>query len=264
MISLLKKMVIGTRAEPLARRVFAILFRKSGAENLSDIYEHNRAYDEQTSEVMKRVLKRGSNCVDVGCHVGAVLREIMSFSPQGAHFAFEPLPRLYAGLLKSFSEDSNVYISDYALSDSTGTSSFQHVVTNPAYSGFLKRRYDRPNEEIEQITVKKELLDNLIPNDVRIDFIKIDVEGAELEVLRGAVKIIKTWRPVMVFEHGLGAADYYGTSPESIYDLLNEACGLRLFIMLDWIESDGKNSLNRKEFCEQFNSGNNYYFMAAA
>jgi hypothetical protein len=89
------------------------------------------------------------------------------------------------------------------------------------------------------------------------------VEGAELQVFKGAVETIKNSRPIIVFEHGLGAADYYGTSPENIYDLLSAQCGLKLFLMSEWLDSNGRLSLSKKAFCEQFSSGNNFYFMAA-
>jgi hypothetical protein len=58
-------------------------------------------------------------------------------------------------------------------------------------------------------------------------------------------------------------SDYYGTSPENIYDLLAIQCGLKLFFMGEWLESNNVASLSREACCEQFSSGNNYYFMAA-
>ena len=253
MNNLLKKMVVGTFIEPLARKVHS-LFKE----------DKNRLYDIQTIEVMKRVLKKDSNGVDVGCHQGSILREILSFAPKGAHFAFEPLPEMYQGLLESFGSVQGLRIYDCALSDTTGTTSFQHVISNPGYSGIRKRRYDRPHEQIQEISVKIELLDNIIPRNIPIHFVKVDVEGAELQVFRGGIETIRNSRPVIVFEHGLGAADYYGTSPESIYDLLTSQCDLRLFLMTHWIESNGANSLSREAFCKQFYSAKNYYFMAAA
>ena len=263
MIKLLKNIVVGTFLEPLARNVYSLIIEKRDTNNTSNAVDKNQLYDIQTIEVMKRVLKNDSNCIDIGCHKGSILSEILSFASQGTHFAFEPLPEMHQGLLESFGNIQGLRIYDCALSDVTGASSFQHVVTNPGYSGLRKRRYDRPHEQIQEITVKTELLDNLIPGDIPIHFIKVDVEGAELQVFRGGKETIKKSRPVIVFEHGLGAADHYGTSPESVYDLLASQCGLRLFLMSDWLKSNGRDSLSKAAFCEQFYSGNNYYFMAA-
>jgi FkbM family methyltransferase len=217
-------------------------------------------YDKQTIAVMKRVLTKSSNCVDVGCHTGSFLDIILQLAPYGIHLGFEPIPDLYRKLKDKYSKYAHVTIYGYALSDTSGETSFQHVIMNKAYSGLKKRRYDRPNESVEEIKVNIERFDNMVPKDLHMDFIKIDVEGAELQVLRGAMQTIRTYKPVIVFEHGLGAADHYGTKPEDIFDLLTTQCGLRISLMMSWLK--GGNTLSRVDFSEQFNTGKNYYFMA--
>lgn len=253
MKEILKKLVVGTLLEPFAVKVYYLFVPRP----LSD------QYNRQTLAVMERTLRDDSCCIDVGCHQGVFLKEMLRLSPRGTHFAMEPIPELHKELSKSFGNQPNICIYAVALSDRQGTSSFQHVVSNPGYSGLQQRRYDRPDEEIQEIEVKTGLLDNLIPSNVRIAFIKVDVEGAELQVFRGAVQTIRKNRPVIVFEHGLGGSDYYGTGPDDIYDLLVEQCGLRLFLMADWLKSKGTIFLEREAFREQFSKGLNYYFMAA-
>jgi FkbM family methyltransferase len=260
---LLRQMIVGTALEPLARKVHAAFTRERGTSSVSSVEDKNRLYDIQTLEIMKRVLQEDSNCVDVGCHQGSILREMLRFAPKGTHFAFEPIPSMYQGLRKAFGSRANLHLYDYALSDTAGTTSFQHVVSNPGYSGLRQRRYDRPHEQVQEIVVKTNLLDSIVPAHIPIRFIKVDVEGAELHVFKGAVETIKNSRPIIVFEHGLGAADYFGTHPGDIHDLLTGRCGLRLFLMAEWLESNGEASLSREAFCEQFSSGDNYYFMAA-
>jgi FkbM family methyltransferase len=249
--------------EPLSRRVYETFSTKREPAPAPVQIEKNQLYDLQTIEVMRRVLKADSNCVDVGCHEGSILSRILHFSPNGTHFAFEPLPMMYQGLTSAFADIENLHIYDFALSDTVGTASFQHVTTNPGYSGFLKRRYDRPHEVVCEITVRKNRLDDLIAENVPIRFIKVDVEGAELQVFRGAADTIRRNRPVIVFEHGLGAADHYGTTPEDIYDLLAVDCGLNLYLMSAWLSPGRGRPLDRQAFCGQFYSGENYYFMAA-
>ena len=153
-----------------------------------------------------------------------------------------------------------VDVHEVALSDEPGRASFVHVVSNPGYSGLRERRYDRPNEELTQIDVRVDTLDHVLPDDLPIAFIKVDVEGAELGVLRGARETIKRWKPHIVFEHGLGGSDYYGTKPQDVYELLGDDCGLRISLLERFLK--GRRSLTRDEFVRQFESGANYYFVA--
>ena len=136
-----------------------------------------------------------ANCVDVGCHKGEVLDQMLRYAPNGQHFGFEPIPDLFQGLETRYAGRPNCHFYQLGLSDAPGEVSFNYVVSNPAYSGFVKRKYDRAHEEDTLITVRKERLDEVLPPGTRISLIKIDVEGAELEVLRGATRLIAESRP---------------------------------------------------------------------
>jgi len=259
MISQLKEMVRGSRVESLARRIYKRLERVygvlgKGAYELGDL---NEIYDRQTVKIMERVLSGNSNCIDVGCHKGLVLTEILRLAPGGTHFAFEPIPYLFEDLRRNY---PGVQVHEMALSDASGTSAFHYVVSNPGYSGLKQRHYDRPNETLELLQVRTERLDDVLGENARVDFIKVDVEGAELQVFNGGITTIKRNRPVIVFEHGLGAADCYGTRPEQVYDCLSSRCGLKISTLSSWL--DGGSPLTRREFKRQFRRAINFYFVA--
>lgn len=221
-------------------------------------FTKNQKYDRQTKEVIKKCLKSDSNCIDVGCHEGEVLEIMLQHAPQGQHFGFEPIPSFYNELSKKF--PANCKFFQLGLSNQKGTSSFNHVLSNPGYSGLKKRKYDHPNEKDTQITIETDLLDNVLPKDLRIDFIKIDVEGAEWLVMDGARKLIKNFQPTIVFEHGIGGADVYGIHPTQVYELLKQDCGLNIYTMKNWLK--GRPPFTKDEFIEQFEKGLNYYFIA--
>lgn len=220
----------------------------------------NVLYDEQTTSIMRAVLSDDSNCVDVGCHQGTILDVMLACAPNGRHFGFEPIPSFCEQLKARYAERPNVQISCSALSETRGSSGFQYVTSNPAYSGLRQRRYDRDDETIEEIGVATDTLDHIIDRDTPIRLIKVDVEGGEVLFFRGALQTIARDRPYIVFEHGSGGADYYGHGPEDVHELLVEQCGLALSTMQGWLER--KRPLSRRAFLDQFYGGVNYYFLA--
>lgn len=109
-----------------------------------------------------------------------------------------------------------------ALSNQFGRANFVYLPTLPAWSG-LRPQPCPVNVEPQQIEVEVCRLDDLVPKDKIIDFIKIDVEGAELEVLEGARETIRRSRPHVLFEHAKIHNTYYDTTPGSVYTLLHDA-----------------------------------------
>lgn len=230
-------------------------------KSLPIAFTQNQRYDRQTRRVIEKVCRPDSNCLDVGCHKGEILDLFLQFAPQGTHYGFEPIPDLYENLKKKYADATNCQLLDVALSDKKGTSSFNYVVSNPSYSGLLKRNYDHANEQDTLITVRTERLDDLLPNDFQVDLIKIDVEGGEILVLRGAVATLTRCKPVVIFEHGLGASELYGATPEQVHDLF-EQCGLRVSLMKRFLKN--LPPLSREEFCQNYYGKLNYYFIAYA
>ncbi len=219
----------------------------------------NLEYDRLTKKIMKDKLSDQSNCIDVGCHKGEILDLMLKYSPSGNHYAFEPIPYLFNDLINRYGEKAEIF--SYALSDVEGSTVFQLVKNAPAYSGIKKRRYDIDNPDIEEINVELGVLDNIIPVSQKIDFIKIDVEGGEFAVLKGAKRIIKKDKPIIVFECGKGASDYYGTTAEDIYNFMTNELTLKISTLKSFIKS--QESLNLLEFKEYFENNKEYYFVAS-
>ncbi len=161
---------------------------------------------------------------------------------------------------EKYAQQDNCTILNLAASDKSGTAEFNYVVSNPPYSGLKKRDYDRENEEDTTIRVRTEPLDKLIAKNQLVDLIKIDVEGAEMQVLKGAADTIRRNKPIVIFEHGLGASDYYGTTPEMIYAYFEEK-DMRIFKLKSYLR--GKNPLDLDDFHRQYHERMNYYFVAA-
>jgi FkbM family methyltransferase len=219
----------------------------------------NQKYDTQTRKVIARHCSANSNCIDVGCHKGEIMDLFLHYAPNGHHIGFEPIPALFENLKIKYEGHAHCTVSDIALSNQKGSSSFNYVVSNPAYSGLVKRTYDRKDEKDTSITVITDLLDNVLPSGLKTDLIKIDVEGGEYLVLKGAVNTLKNDKPIVIFEHGLGASDCYGTTPLQVFELFRE-CDYEITTMDGWLK--GKKCFSLTEFEEQYQKAINYYFLA--
>ena len=219
----------------------------------------NLKYDRLTKEIIKKYIQKSHNCIDVGCHKGEILSLLIKYAPDGKHFAFEPIPYLYQNLKAMFKGKATIL--PYALSNNNGKTKFQLVKNAPAYSGIRKRKYEIQNPEIEEIIVEKRTLDFIIHVNEIINFIKIDVEGGEFDVLKGAENLLKKHKPIILFECGKGASDHYDTSPNDLFDFLNKEIDLKIYTLQSFIKE--QKSLSKSEFEHHFETSTEYYFIAA-
>lgn len=218
----------------------------------------NLKYDRLTARIMKRIIRRDSNCIDIGCHKGEILDLILQLAPEGQHFAFEPIPEMAAHLRSKY--NGRASICETALADRTGSSNFAFVKNAAAYSGLKQRTYNVKHPDIEQIEVQVTTLDSIIPADLPIHFIKIDVEGGEFGVFKGALKTLQRTKPYVIFESGLGASDHYGTDPVDLYRFLSSEAGLKISRLSDF--DNGHRDLTGEEFAQYFNENSEWYYLA--
>ena len=163
--------------------------------------------NQRIAMILAFTLSPDSNCVDVGCHEGNMLGDMLRLAPEGRHLAFEPIPYMHAALSARFPDAD---VRQTALSNSNGETTFKHVIDLPGYSGLRERTYPKA-VNIETITVKTERLDDVVPTENwKPDLIKIDVEGAEQLVIEGALDTISRYQPTLIFRVGSGASNHDG------------------------------------------------------
>jgi FkbM family methyltransferase len=172
--------------------------------------------DRQLAFFMASTISHDANCIDVGAHKGWVLRDILRLAPDGHHIAFEPIPQLAAKLATDFPE---VDVHGCALSDVTGEAVF-HVADSAELSGLQPR--DWTGTRYTEVPVLVRRLDDVVPPGRRIDFLKVDVEGAQVRVLFGARRILADDHPTIWIEHGERSAGAYGTTTADLWTLLSE------------------------------------------
>jgi FkbM family methyltransferase len=197
--------------------------------------------DDRMEMVIKNTISDGMNCIDVGCHLGSVLHKFTSQSPNGHHIAVEPLPYKAQWLRRRY---PRVDVHQVALGEEECRVSF---FFNPRRSGFSGLRIHGAANGIEKIEVECKRLDDIVSKDHRIDFLKVDVEGGEYGVIRGARRIIAESRPLILFECTNSGLSNFGSSPSQIFSLFNDELGYRVFFLKNWLSGESHLSLSEFE-----------------
>lgn len=150
-----------------------------------------------------------STAIDVGANIGnhsVFFSEIFS-----KVLAYEPNPRVYS-ILAFNSAGMNIVPLNYGLSDENSTLAFSIDPVNLGGSKVLDGGAFAGASDLDTIEIEVRRLDEdpQVAGE-SISLIKIDVEGHELRVLEGAADIIRTERPIVIFEQSPDAIEH-GTS----------------------------------------------------
>lgn len=176
--------------------------------------------------------------VDVGAQTGRHTVPLAKLvGPRGMVHAFEPIPSIRLQLAGRLASEAihNTVLYPFALSSSDQEVEFHYIPAAPEESGIKARQtYNSAEMTPELIKLQVKKFDDLFSTP--FDFIKIDIEGDELDMLAGASRNIERSRPVVAFECGANAFLTYHDRPEEIFDFF-EKRGFEVWsIMGDRIE----------------------------
>ncbi|KKS84813.1 MAG: hypothetical protein UV60_C0014G0010 [Parcubacteria group bacterium GW2011_GWA2_43_11] len=164
-----------------------------------------KVYEEEMCVHIVNTLQKKEKSVlmDIGANVGLVTSYVLEKVPNSYIYAFEPGP-VQANLLQKTIEanhlDKNVELHKIALAEKAGTQTFYtHLTRDQAKDGLLDTGR---GEKTVQIEVQTSTIDEWWKNAGKphIDVVKIDTEGAELFVLRGASEFLKEVKPIIYLE----------------------------------------------------------------
>ncbi len=181
--------------------------------------------------------------VDVGANIGSMAFAYAALAPKGHVYAFEPTEYGYAKFLKNMSLNPQLasritpiqrFLADHSRHkhDLTAYASWKvdgsAAHAHPLHGGTIK-----PADSVPAITLDHFCRENGIQ---RVDLIKIDTDGHEYKVLKGAVDTIEQYRPHVVFEIGryvleeqqLEFEQFYHFFQNFEYSLLNAKNGTRI------------------------------------
>jgi FkbM family methyltransferase len=220
--------LIGTPMEEPLRKARAL--RSSIGRPPEPQWDAVRSEGQTMSKIFKKLITPTTNCIDIGCHLGSVLNELRRTAPKGRHMAFEPTPYKFAWLKAKYPD---VDVRPEALSDQAGKAKFYYLPDHSGCSG-LQQQGDASWRR-ESFEVQCVRLDDIV--DGRdIGFIKIDVEGAEPLVIRGAERTIRKWQPHIVFECSIAGLKNFSCPPEAMHNYLTSDLGYDIFILHEWLE----------------------------
>lgn len=196
------------------------------------------SYSRHVLRVLRLLLKPGGTMVDVGANMGEVtLVAAKRVGPTGSVHAFEPVDAVHARLARNVDLNGlgQVSLHRIGLSDAPGTADI-FTATTKFEDGTVHEGLSTifPGGErtsrVQQIRLRT--LDELVEEGTipRIDVLKIDVEGAEFAVLRGAEKTLRTLRPWVILEVNSGTAGAGGHTAKDPLSLLSDA-GYTFFVI---------------------------------
>ncbi len=180
-----------------------------------------RSFEPGVTRIFREKIKPGMTFIDIGAHIGYyTLLTSKLVGPDGLVFAFEPNPDNGALLERSIKENGlkNIKLTKKALAQNTGkTNFFMSGVSNDSRCYFAGE--GRKSIEVETIS-----LDDFFKGaDQKIDFIKMDVDGFEFSVLRGAEKLISNSKRLMLItEFCPGYLEQAGESPREYFSYLGK------------------------------------------
>lgn len=178
---------------------------------------------------LRSLVRPGSVCVDIGSAAGLYTMTLSRLAgTDGQVHSVEPLPftHLFWTRVLAAARSGNVRHHTVALGVEPGAETMSVPIGRYGLvtgRSFLNRRAVGPDPNAEfaghiAVTVVVDTLDELCEREAmsRLDFVKIDVEGAELQVLEGGQRVIETHQPVMLIEIEGRHAARYRCSPDDI------------------------------------------------
>lgn len=183
-----------------------------------------REYEDWELDSLAALIRPDDLCIDVGANVGVYTVFMAKHATAGSVIAFEPVPlnRDLLTLNVRLNEVTNTEIRDSVVSDVAGPVRFS-ISADGAYSS-MRSTGRKPT--VQEMTIQGTTLDDeCLDSGRHIGVVKVDVEGAELLVLRGAQRLLSSpdMRPrVLLIELDAVNERVYGTSPADIISYLSE------------------------------------------
>ncbi len=169
--------------------------------DIGKVLYYNGFFEKDEISLIKHTIQIGDTVLDIGANIGYHTLTISKATNGNAKiFSFEPFSKNFLVLKRNIRINNlkNVQIYKLAIGDKKKRTSLK-VFEDYAYNSFLdtKRKKYLYSERVEMDTIDNFVLSN---NLHKVDFIKIDVEGYEFNVLKGAKRTLERFKPKIICE----------------------------------------------------------------
>ncbi|MCS4434556.1 FkbM family methyltransferase [Aquiflexum sp. XJ19-10] len=180
------------------------------------------SYEKGLLRILDKLVKPGNIVVDAGANIGLIsIFCALRAGQNGLVLSFEPHPETYPILKKNIAVNGISQIDAYnkALGSTSGTAKiYSNLQINRGAASMVEFQEDSPSFDVEVVSLDSVLKQHLISN---LDLLKIDVEGFEMEVLKGAKGILSGNNgPFLVIECS-NTRSNFNYSLEELFDFLN-------------------------------------------
>jgi len=220
---------------------------------------------------LKQIIRPGDYCIDIGANEGEYsfyLAKLVGCN--GKVFSFEPTKKAYKRLQEHHTHLSpqNVHNYNYALGEQNGfcqmavpieTNEIGMIISNDFRAHFsIKKENDCVTEEVTRKTLDTFVEENKIK---KIDFVKCDVEGSELQVFSGGHDSLVRFKPIVLCEIEERNLSYFGKKMRDVFSYLRSLDFISFYLNNDrLIELKNSNSLNNGEIVKG-SYVNNFFFI---
>ena len=153
-----------------------------------------KEFEPKIRSIFKDKIKQGDTIIDVGANVGYHTLLLAKLVGGGKVYAFEPEPKAFGLLSKNIKQNGykNVVLINKGLGEKEQVLDLYLNPKNAAGHSLIKR------DNWQKQPVEIIALDDFLPKNTKVDFIKVDVEGSELSVFKGMKRILSENKNVKI------------------------------------------------------------------
>lgn len=186
----------------------------------------NNIWEEQSLHVFYNIVKNDNrpvkNIIDAGANVG-LYSLYAKFLPNANFYSFEPFKKTFDILNKNIELNNinNVKTFNFGLSDKKETKELKISFDNNGLNTISDNPLRFNANDVSIINV--DTIDNLFyDKDIEVNYIKIDTEGFEYYILKGAEKTIKKYKPIIQIEYVKTNMEQCNVKLEQIEKIIND------------------------------------------